>query len=143
MKALLEQMKKDEAAEAAAAAAAAAKATGSIALETKSVSSADAMSEPKQTQGTMGAGAAGAGDAAGAKNEEDQWVQYYDEETGCPYLFNHALGEAKWIDVEASNDLMVTLWERYYDENGYQYFYNQVKNQLLTQENAMLFFSIF
>lgn len=64
-------------------------------------------------------------DQAPASNNGD-WVQCYDEESGYPYVYNTVTGETKWIDADTTNNLMVTIWEKYYDEQGYEYYYDPV-----------------
>jgi len=54
------------------------------------------------------------------------WIQCFDEETGYPYLYNDVTGETKWVDAETSNDLVVTLWQKFYDDNGDEFYYNPV-----------------
>lgn len=54
------------------------------------------------------------------------WIQCYDEETGYPYVYNDVTGETKWIDPSESNDLVVTLWQKFFDDNGDEFYYNPV-----------------
>ena len=56
------------------------------------------------------------------------WIQCFDEESGYPYIYNNITGETKWIDAESSNDLMVTLWQKFYDDSGDAFYYNPVNN---------------
>ncbi len=67
-------------------------------------------------------GTLNADDSLLENNQGDTWVQYMDEETGNPYLFNEATGEARWIDMTAP----VSNWEKYYDDDGNEYYYNKV-----------------
>lgn len=57
------------------------------------------------------------------------WVQYFDEDTGYPYLYNEITGEAKWIDPETFNveDLQINIWEKYFDDDGNPFYYNRVR----------------
>ena len=54
------------------------------------------------------------------------WIQCFDEETGYPYVYNDVTGETKWVDADASKDLVVTLWQKFYDDNGDEFYYNPV-----------------
>jgi hypothetical protein len=66
---------------------------------------------------------------SGTENDrggEESWLQCVDEESGFPYLYNNITGETKWVDVEESENLMVTLWQTFYDDEGDQFYYNPV-----------------
>lgn len=56
----------------------------------------------------------------------DVWVQCYDEESGWPYVYNEATGEVKWVEPESTEQLLAVLWEVCYDEDGNEFYYNQV-----------------
>jgi hypothetical protein len=60
-----------------------------------------------------------------------EWMQCFDEESGYPYLYNNITGETKWVDVEDSENLMVTLWQTFYDDAGDQFYYNPVSLYVL------------
>lgn len=60
------------------------------------------------------------------ESPEGTWIQCFDEESGYPYIYNNATGETKWIDAESSNDLLVTLWQKFYDDSGDPFYYNPV-----------------
>ena len=62
------------------------------------------------------------------QQEEPQgtWIQCFDEETGYPYVYNDVTGETKWIDATTSDELLVTLWQKFYDDNGDAFYYNPV-----------------
>lgn len=62
----------------------------------------------------------------GNQPTEGTWIQCFDEESGYPYVYNNVTGETKWIDAESSNDLMVTLWQKFYDDSGDAFYYNPV-----------------
>jgi len=62
---------------------------------------------------------------------DDVWLQCIDEESGYPYLYNQHTGESKWVEVDEGDQhqqLLVTVWEKYYDNDGYEYFYNPVRS---------------
>lgn len=54
------------------------------------------------------------------------WIQCFDEDSGCPYLYNDLTGETKWVDASSSNEILITLWQKFYDDNGDEFFYNPV-----------------
>lgn len=63
--------------------------------------------------------------------DDDVWLQCIDEESGYPYLYNQHTGESKWVEVDEGDQhqqLLVTVWEKYYDNDGYEYFYNPVRS---------------
>lgn len=66
------------------------------------------------------------GEYTAPQTEGGTWIQCYDEESGYPYLYNSETGETKWVDAETSNDLLVTLWQKFYDDNGDEFYYNPV-----------------
>lgn len=69
---------------------------------------------------------------ASLQPEGGTWIQCFDEESGYPYLYNSETGETKWVDADTSNDLLVTLWQKFYDDNGDEFYYNPVsKNDCL------------
>lgn len=68
--------------------------------------------------------AAEAGAVAGSAG--DVWVQCYDEESGWPYVYNEATGEMKWVEPESTEQLLAVMWEICYDEDGNEFYYNQV-----------------
>lgn len=59
---------------------------------------------------------------------DDEWVEYVDEVTGVPYLYNNATGESQWIEptlpISTSKDL--DEWETHYDEDGNEFYFNNV-----------------
>ena len=52
-------------------------------------------------------------------DNNDNWVQYIDEDTGNPYLYNEATGESRWIEVEECK------WDKYYDDDGNEFYYHR------------------
>lgn len=70
----------------------------------------------------------GEGYGEGAQPTDGTWIQCFDEESGYPYVYNNITGETKWIDAESSNDLMVTLWQKFYDDSGDAFYYNPVSS---------------
>jgi hypothetical protein len=63
----------------------------------------------------------------GQQSQEGVWIQCYDEESGYPYIFNNVTGETKWVDVDSSQGLLITLWQKFYDDNGDEFYYNPVR----------------
>lgn len=63
----------------------------------------------------------------------DVWVQCYDEESGWPYVYNEATGEVKWVEPESTEQLMAVMWDICYDEDGNEFYYNQVCSLLSFQ----------
>jgi hypothetical protein len=79
------------------------------------------MSDPVETS-------AGIDYSAGADTAtQGTWIQCFDEESGFPYLYNDLTGETKWVDAATSNDILITLWQRFYDDNGDVFYYNPVR----------------
>jgi hypothetical protein len=62
-------------------------------------------------------------------NNSESWIEYIDEVSGHPYLYNEVTGESKWITetvpTKESNEGYYR-WESHFDENGYLFFYNKV-----------------
>lgn len=79
-----------------------------------------------QEQYYQGANAYGAEEGA----QQGNWIQCFDEETGCPYVYNDVTGETKWVDPAASEDILITLWQKFYDDNGDVFYYNPVSSVL-------------
>lgn len=52
-------------------------------------------------------------------DNNENWVQYIDEDTGNPYLYNEATGESRWIEVEECK------WDKYYDDDGNEFYYHR------------------
>jgi hypothetical protein len=63
----------------------------------------------------------------------DDWVEYIDEATGAPYLFNNVTGESRWVELGENEDEQEgyyeeqqSPWQAYYDDDGNLFYYNQV-----------------
>jgi hypothetical protein len=62
-------------------------------------------------------------------HQEDNWVQYYDEESGNPYFYNEVTGESRWIELAVCN------WDKFYDDDGNEFYYNKVIYSVLVLIN--------
>lgn len=49
--------------------------------------------------------------------DNSSWIQYFDEETGAPYLYNEDTGESRWIIPDEQYD---TYSQQQYDQPDYQ-----------------------
>ena len=59
------------------------------------------------------------------------WIQCYDDESGWPYVYNEHTGEVKWVEPESTEQLLAVLWEVCYDQDGNQFYYNQVNRNFI------------
>lgn len=59
------------------------------------------------------------------------WIQCYDDESGWPYVYNEHTGEVKWVEPESTEQLLAVLWEVCYDQDGNQFYYNQVNRHFI------------